>query len=280
MSTLGKIVTVLIVIASVAVGAMMVTFAKSNKDWRAIALKLEDQVQKDVDAIESLKAAIAARNEDLAVQRQAFRMKIDTLTNTVSQLGDDKKTLEGTIRDRDTSQAKLEADITGLKKSYEVTQASEANLKTAHDKAIALADRLNEDNKDLAKKRHDLARMVEDLGDKVRRLEVQLAEVSKQANWYKQNWPGGTVPSEVTPLPSVDLAGEVKGADNTRMVAEITLGASDQVVEGMKFMVSRGKTYLGDLVITKVDENSAIGRLETMQGEVREGDNVTYDVRH
>jgi hypothetical protein len=51
------------------------------------------------------------------------------------------------------------------------------------------------------------------------------------------------------------------------------------VVENMKFVVYRGSDYLADLVITKVDENTAVGRLEYKQSDVRRDDNVTYTVR-
>lgn len=279
MSTLGKIVTVFIVLASIAIGAMVVTYARSSVDWRANALKAQGVINDADQAIASLKAALEARNTDLALQRQVYQTKIDNQSNLLSSLETARKDLEAKIREQETKLANLSSDISGLQKSFETVQTEKASLKETADKAVADAQKYLDANQDLAKKRHDLQRMVDDLTVKVKEYAEQIAELDKQVAWFKQNWPGGEVPGEVKPLPSVDLTGVVKAADNSRKVAEISLGSRDQVVEGMTFMISRGSEFLADLEITKVDENSSVGKLKTVQGDVQEGDHVTFDVR-
>ena len=117
-----------------------------------------------------------------------------------------------------------------------------------------------------------------DLRARVRGLEVQLSEIQK-ANVYLKQHAKVELPKTVPALPTVDLSGVIREVDNGTNVAEISLGSSDQVVENMTFMVYRGNDYLADLVITKVDENTAVGRLEVKQSDVRRDDNVTYAVR-
>lgn len=281
MSTLGKIVTVFIVIAAVAVGAMVVTFVQRSEDWHKIADRQADELGKAVGGLESLRAAVAARNTDIANLRQAFLAKIDTQNQTIGRLNNDKKTLQDTQREQGTKLGNLDTSLQKLQVALGEAQKEKGNWKTAYDQVDTKAKQLLDDNQSLTRKTQDMRRLLDDLRAKSRLLEVQNREITKRLTFLEQNWPGGEVPTgDVPALPTVDLAGLIKDVDNVRKVAEITLGSSDKVVEGMTFMVSRGGTYLADLVVTRVDENSAVGKLETVKHEIQEGDNVTYYVRH
>jgi len=280
LSTLGKIVTVFVVIGAVAVGAMMVTFVRSSQDWHKIADQQADVLAKSRHALESLRAGLASRNSDIANLREHYLSKIDTQNQTIARLTSEKKELQDVQRDQGTKLAGLDTSLQKLQIALAEAQKEKDNWKTAHDQIDGKAKRLLDDNQLLTKKTQDLRRLLDDLKTRARELEVQNTELNRQLTYLKQVWPGGEVPTgEVPALPTVDLVGLVKDVDNVNRVAEITLGSSDKVVEGMKFTVSRGGTYLADLVVTRVDENSAVGKLETVQNEIREGDHVTYYVR-
>lgn len=280
MSTLGKIVTVLIVLASVAVAVFTLSFVWSNQDWHGVAMKQADANQKLVNSLESMKAALAARNDDVARIKLTATAEKRALEATVANLKSQMQAVQEENRSQATRQNELENTIKGLQKSLEQAQAEMQNWKTAYEQSDAKAGQLLDDNQSLTKRNQDMRRTLDDLRDKVRRLEQQNADLARRTTYLEQTWPGGEVPtSEVAVLPTVDLTGRVLAVDNGMGVAEISLGSSDKVVEGTRFVVSRSGEYVADVIVTKVDENRAVGRLETTQKNVQEGDNVTYTVR-
>jgi len=280
LSTLGKIVTGFIVIGAVALGAMMVTFVLTSADWQKVAEQQADALGEYRNGMESMRAALASRNSDIANLRQHYLAKVDTQNQAIARLTDEKKELQDTQRDQGTKLAGLDTSFQKLQTALAEAQKEKDNWKRAYDETDGKSKQLLDDNQALTKKTQDMRRVLDDLKTRARALEVQNTELNRQLTYLKQIWPGGEVPTgEVPALPTVDLVGLIKDIDNVNRVAEITLGSSDKVVEGMKFTVSRGETFLADLVVTRVDENSAVGTLETVQGEIREGDNVSYYVR-
>ena len=281
MSTLGKIVTVFVVIGAVAVGAMMVTFVRSSEDWHGVADDQADALGKSRHALESMRAALASRNSDIANLRQHYLSKIDTQNQTITRLTGEKKDLQDAQRDQGTKLANLDTTYQKLQAALAEAQKEKDTWKIAYDQTDGKAKQLLDDNQSLTKKTQDMRRTLDDLKARARELEVQNTELNRQLTYLKQTWPGGEVPTgEVPALPTVNLVGLIKEVDNVNRVAEITLGSSDKVVEGMTFTVSRGGAYLAELVVTRVDENSAVGTLETVKQQIREGDNVSYYVRH
>jgi type II secretory pathway component PulC len=123
----------------------------------------------------------------------------------------------------------------------------------------------------------NLSRDVDDLRVRNRDLETEVQKLTKQVAFAKQS--GAPLPAEVPVLPTVDLSGVVNGVDAEHSLAEINLGSRDKVVTTTPFIVSRDGKYLADLVVEKVDENSSVGHLKTVQGEIRKGDHVTYTVK-
>ena len=277
MSTLGKIVTVFIVIASVALGAMIVTFVRSTNNWHEVALAQQSELRQAEQARKTLYDAIAARNSDMTQTRANSVQQVDGLRNLVGKANEEAAAAQVRFTKAEEARAAMETKVASLTESFKVVQAEKDALKTAYDKAISESGRVNEDAQSLAKDKYDLLRTVKDLEQKVRLYEQRIVEQDKELAFLKHNFKG-TLP-EAVPTPTTNLNGLVKAADNARRVVEISLGSSDGVAKGLTFMVSRNNQYLADLVITEVDENSSVGQLKTVQGEVREGDNVTFEFR-
>jgi len=60
---------------------------------------------------------------------------------------------------------------------------------------------------------------------------------------------------------------DVKKQDDSLYVA-VNVGAEDKVKAGMLFMIHDGDRYIGDVLITKVDSNSAAGRVTIERGKI------------
>ena len=93
MSTLGKIVTVFVVIAAVTVAVMVATFVKMSDDWRSDALRAEEVVKKQGKAIDTFKSALTARDSTIAANANTHLLKVTALNTDIGRLGTDKKDL-------------------------------------------------------------------------------------------------------------------------------------------------------------------------------------------
>jgi len=277
-STLGKIFTVLNVVAAISLCVLVVGFVKSNEELKAKSDRLEVARGDLVEAREAFENIVRIRNsayttmvslkeQDIANKRSV----IDALRTQNLGLDRDKRQLETRLND-------LKVAVEGLDKDFTDLQTKTAKLDEAYKKQVSGGTVLRRVNSDLKSQNQDLIQAVLDLRVRVRGLEVQVSEIQKENVYLKQH-AKVELPKTVPALPTVGLSGVIRDVDNGTNVAEISLGSSDQVVENMKFIVSRGKDYLADLVITKVDENTAVGRLEYKQTDVRRDDNVTYAVR-
>ncbi len=75
------------------------------------------------------------------------------------------------------------------------------------------------------------------------------------------------MPTVVSRKPIRGRVTGVKQQDDHLYVA-INVGAEDDVKAGMLFMVHEGDNYVGDVLITKVDSNSAAGRVTIRRGSI------------
>ena len=144
--------------------------------------------------------------------------------------------------------------------------------------AKARADEYQEANARMAKEIHSLLTIRRDLESQLMQAQQRMAELEKSHRSLVQAG-GEARTTTVAPLPAVNLSGVVTRVEPATGMVQIDIGASDGVVRDMTFLVQRGGRYMADLVVTKLDENTAIGVLRTVQGQVQEGDNVRYNVR-
>ncbi|MBN2581857.1 MAG: hypothetical protein JXL80_02235 [Planctomycetes bacterium] len=278
MSTLGKIFTVLNVVAAIALCVLVVAYVKSSEK---LNLRYEQASAGRAKAEEAWKAFQDAllnantKRNDLA---KTYSLEIENKMGLIEQLRNTNLALDRDKAQQQKELNELRTAVQGLDSNYAKLKADRDQLEESYKTQVSDATVLRQVNSDLKSQNQDLKQAVIDLRARIRGLEVQVSEMGKENTYLKQH-AKVDLPKAVPALPTVDLHGVVRDVDNGTNVAEISLGSSDQVVENMKFIVSRGSDYLADLVIMKVDENTAVGRLEYKQSDVRRDDNVTYTVR-
>ncbi|MDP6380563.1 MAG: hypothetical protein QF662_04375, partial [Phycisphaerae bacterium] len=106
--------------------------------------------------------------------------------------------------------------------------------------------------------------------EKIKELEKNIAALEQVA--IKELKP------PVGPIPKIE--GTVTDVDTKEKTAQINVGKDDGVVEGMEFIISRGrKEYLATLIVTKVTPSSAAGILSLVRGKVRRKDDVANTLK-
>jgi len=277
LSTLGKILTVLVVLVSIAVGVLVTTEVVLRENWRQRyeeehrqydkALQQRDQYMQQRDAVQGKWDA------DAALKQQ----QIETLNNELALIKNTNTTLRGENENQE-------------KRLQELTTALEG-LKVSLAKEVADRNAWRKERDDARKEKDDLLTMYTQLEAKYRaaladlsnskenllQTAERLAAAESRLEHIRVTYPDVKPPEEVPALPTAKVQGMVTKADNEARVAEINLGTDDGVVKGMKFLVyNKGENkYLATLLVNMVSNNSAAGELSVIRGTVKVNDHVT-----
>ena len=86
------------------------------------------------------------------------------------------------------------------------------------------------------------------------------------------------IPDKAQPapaVPAIDLKGKISALDLKNSTAKISLGAADGVKEKMVFYIWRGEDFIAQIDIFEVDQSTAVGTLELVQKPPKVGDIVS-----
>ena len=277
MSTLGKILTVLVVLVSVAVAVLVTTQVFLSQNWK-------DRYEKGVGlfntALQQRDSAFQQRDKtrgEWDADKAAKEQVINTLT---AELNVRKGAIATLTTDKENQEKRL-AELTeiakGLDTSYKTLLAEKDAWRKERDGAMKKADDLLTMNTELDQKLRVANSDLANLRETLRQTAEEKAAIESRLAWVKQTYPDVKFPQQVPAVPTEKMKGIVTAADNEAKTATINLGADDGVVKGMKFLVynaAEGK-YLAELTVGMVSKNSAAGDLGIIRGSVKVNDNVT-----
>jgi septal ring factor EnvC (AmiA/AmiB activator) len=270
--TAKAFVVINLVFALLFAGAVASYLAQRNIE-REDLKKLQAKYDQETKTLSGEVAKLKQDNTNLQKQ-------VDTLTSDKSLL---ETNLSNTKKDLDLEQKnrlELEARLTGLDNSYSELKRDYARLATRNEE---LAKELAE-----AKKTAGAAVAAkEDAVDKMREAEQRaeaaknrFVETAKELQETKGDLaryrgaypePGGKAAAPVY--------GKVQQVDPKAGLIVISVGQDDGVKAGMEFTVYRGSGYVGRVIVTTVDKELSIARVDksVSREEVKVGDNVTAD---
>ena len=277
MSTLGKILTVLIVVVSIAVAVLVAREFALSENWHA---RYQDEVKLFDKALEQRDSAIQQRDEAKRIadaDKAVLKQQIETLTDELALRNNTIASLREQIENQEKRLQELTTDLTGL-------QTNQKNV-------VALMDSYRQERDDSRKEADTLRQMYTELEGKHRVTLAQLADAKENLRQARENIQtlqgqlayvlqetGIKLPPEPAPLPpSEKLEGIITDVNLAAGVVQISLGSDDGVVKGMKFYVydkARNK-YLATLTIDKVSHDSAAGQLGIVRGTVEKESHVT-----
>ena len=276
MSTLGKILTVLVVLVSVAVAVLVSSEVVLRENWKA---RYEEEHRLFTKALEQRDEAIQQRDKtraDWEAERLRLEQRINALTTSLNEKEATNKVLMQENKSQEQRLQELVEQLKGLKESLAQEVAMRDKWRAERDAAMKAKDELETMYAQLdAKYRAALADLA-NAKENLRQTRERLAAAESRIAFYEQQ-PGIKIPKEVPAVPTQRLKGLVKSVDNEAQVAEITLGSDDGVVKGMKFYIYNPdkSKYLATLEITKVSKDSAAGKLSVVRGDVKVNDHVT-----
>lgn len=292
MSTLTKVLIVLLTLSSIFLCGIVVTYVANAENYREMYNKL--RVQKDA-AVENEKQAQKDLNktvEDANEREKKLKSDIANLEIQVGKLNTslaESERQKAALIDEAGKWKAITRDFSDTnEKQRQLLEDTLAKLKIIEAEQIKADKELNETTAALREKMAIIAtlektskQLLEEKTDLQNRLDQLLQQAGKTV----------AAPVSVTPIkekvrvapPTVDigLKGLITTVDLENSLAEISIGAASGVKPNMKFHVTRADKFICDIVILDVEPEKAIGTLELMdvtKEQPKAGDNVSTNL--
>jgi chromosome segregation ATPase len=277
LSTLGKILTVLVALVSIAVAVLVAREFVLTQNWKA---SYDQQAKLTADAMTELANAVDSRDKQAtkwAEDKAAFEADINAKTIDLAarknDIADLNKKIGAQQASLDTLVAELKAQEANLTNLVKEKDGYRAERDLAMKKADEYTVMYNEVVTRYQKAETDLGILKETL----RQTSEDKAALEGQLFFIKQENPQAKLPDKAAPGPLPRVSGLVTDVDNEARTAQISLGSDSGIVAGMKFIVfsAADTKYLATLTVKKVDNKSAAGDLTVIRGTVKANDHVT-----
>ena len=286
MSTLTKILVVLLSLFSIFLCGMMVTFVGSAKNYKSLyeeQTKLAQYTQAELVKKDEFFNAQAGKYKDLEAKLQENILALEAEKNKL--VADLRKAERLSVQYQDQADS-WKGVMTGFEQSVRGLQASlqqtQQQLDTARSQGITDRKELNQITADLYAKIVQL----QSLEAERRRLLEQKTELEKQIDTIGTDAPAKTNPvtqrvGTATPAASSDTVGaNVKGVvmDVSESLVHLSVGSADGVRENMVLHITRGDVFLCDVMVTNVDINQSAGILQLVKQRPQVGDTASTEL--
>jgi hypothetical protein len=283
MTLVGKILVIVIMAFALFFLAVSVVVFTTEKNWKAEADKLTQEISKLKTQVQSASALVAAKTAELKTadderekQKKTFETKIANLeaeTKTAqTEIAANNATIETSQR---TSQAALE-EAAAHKKETDTNRELLAQVQDQANKYALRQTELNDEIRVLKRQLDTATTNNKDLRERVAVLSGALRRAG--------------LSDDVTQLKGVDkvpqhVEGEISRVDDRNRKVELTIGSDDGLVPGNILEVWREKPrpeYLGQIRIESVDPDQSVGVVvgKTHLGKkLQEGDLVAPTIR-
>lgn len=291
MSTLTKILIVLLTLSSIFLCGIVVNYVANAENYKEKSGGLNRRLQ---IAVEKKKSA----DQQLSDKTKIYLQEEEKLKNEIASLTIQVKELQGNLTDIEREKALLLQKVSAMVSSVETSsQTAEqqrqlfvetfAKLNKADAELIKQKKILDETSTELLRK----MAIIETLEIDKKRLLEKNTELQKRLNQLLLS--RGEVIAEPAPVTrergparwrkppavkEIGLKGLITAIDLKNSMASISIGTADGVKMGMKFYVTRGNEFICELLIIDVDAEEAVGVLELVQQQPRAGDNVSTNL--
>ena len=292
MSTLTKILIVLLTLSSIFLCGIVVTYVGSADDFKQKNTSLTNKFNA---AEENAKKANKALEENKALIQQQ-KKEIDDQIATLKTASEELQSKLGNVeREKSALLAEVEKWTTITRDFYQTTDKQGQLLKSTLDELNKLQTEQVKTQKELKETTGSLMEkmaIIDTLETDKKRLIEQKTELASKLDQLLQ--PGGKVAAEgtaVTPkkdtaqptagggtVREINLKGRLTAVDLKNSMASISLSSADGVKEGMKFYVTRGSEFICDVLISDVSGKEAVGFIELIQQQPKVGDTVSTNL--
>ena len=285
MSTLTKVLIVLLTVFSIFLCGIVVTYVANAENQRERADDLRRDLQSAERTEEKAVNDLAKAKDDTEQMRRDLEAQMNELQITLSDL----QAKYDTVQRENAQLVQRVTDMGASVKQANTLQASQMQqAQDAQEEVVALREdqtRLDKELKETNQLLMEKMAVMAQLDSKNKQLIEANQELKTRLDQYlRQYGKAAVTPQPVTPtraivqpaLPAaardIALNGRVTAVDMKNALAEISIGAAAGVKPDMNFHVIRDQQFVCDILILDVDADTAVGTLKRIQGEPRAGD--------
>lgn len=285
MNLVGKILTVLVVVAALVFASLTVAVYATHKNWRDVVMNTEAAPGKDLglqlrlkqeqDKNAALKDAQAKLAQELDGEKVAKRNELTKLEQKVKELADERERLEKEKAALDEAQRNA---VAAMQASQQSLGGLRKEIEGLRDEVRAVRKDRDDQFKQVVKKTDDLHQAVNEAKRLRDRTEVLAKDLGRAQSLLQKN--GLDMERDGKPFPVEGLVTAVHGAD----LIEISIGADDGLSRGNHLEVFRidgnNSTYLGRAEIVRVEPDRAVGRIDPKyrRGMIQKDDRVATKI--
>ena len=295
MSTLTKILIVILTLSSIFLCGIVVTYVATANNYREENKTLRTEFQ----AARQKQRSADEQSREIAAEKQRLEAKLNT---EIASLNTQIRQLETDLRNIEREKTELLQRVSSFASLVETANQTASqqtklfeNAQNELEDVTAERDQLLKEFDDTINTLNEKLAVIADLNAALKRLEEEKAQVQGKLDGFLRDFGRETAaPTPVTPLPAkaqpvgarpvaplarkMELKGVITAVDLKLSVAEISIGAAQGVSEGMKFYVTRGQEFICEIWIHYVDAEKAVGDLKLVQKQPRAGDSVTTNL--
>jgi peptidoglycan hydrolase CwlO-like protein len=288
LSTLTKILIVLLTIASIFLCGIVVTYVANADNYRAKYTSLKS----DRDALDKNVQSLKTQVNDKIKEKDDLEKRLNSEMASLKAKADE---LQAKLDNAEREKSKLLEQVnswTAITENFyktndkqgELLRGTQEELKKAQAEQIELSRKLDETTAALVEKNA----IVDTLETEKKRLIEEKAAIQNKLDQLLQigGRPAAAVAAPVTQekavakpaqpvVPATALKGRITSIDLKNSWASISIGSADGVKEGMRFHATRGDQFICDILIIDVDTDKAVGVLELVQQQPKTGDGVS-----
>jgi hypothetical protein len=302
LSTLTKVLIILLTVFSLFLCGIVVTYVANADTWRKKAenndqlLRSAKQRQeaaiaseaKQKEESEALKAELGKQITELTTLKTDLEAQIDGLKRENGQLVQkltDWAAVVETANAAATHQTEL---FQSSQKEVEALRAEQTNRnKELQETTQALMERMavltdmEKRNRQLIEEKQGLETQLNQVLGQYGRAPLRPQTVTSPQRTAQPIQRAVAQQPAAAPQPqtrAINLNGRITQVDLKNKVAAISIGSAAGVRTDMKFHVTRGDRFICDILIFDVDPEKAIGTLDLVQTEPQTGDAVTTNL--
>jgi chromosome segregation ATPase len=291
---------VLLTVGSIFLCGIVATYVANAQDWkdkydkrnnevqtaRADATKANEDFNKLKDDTDRLKTQLNAAVADLQSKLSDLEAKLNQSEREKSELLTKVNGWTSVVQDfqqtNDKQQSLLNNTLDELHNvQAELTKEKSQNkeITTAILEKMAVIAQLEEQSKQLNKEKSLLQARLEQVVRQYGKTVLTSPPPAVDTIPDKAQATAPAPPAPVgTAVKEIGLKGVITQVDLKNSLAEISIGAADGVKEKMKFYVTRGDSFICNILILDVDAERAVGFIELVQSPPKVGDKVSTNI--
>ena len=276
MSTLTKVLIVLLTFSSIFLCATVVNYVASADNYKEKYQNLNANYQAAKKNEDNAKTQLNTTIVEKDKNAEKLGQQIAALEDQISKL---KTDLATALRNKDDADRKVNswaAIVMDFSKTIENNEKLVKNAIAERDAKEAQRIKLDKELKDTTAALMENMAIVKQLQDESKRLIEEKTDLQNKLDLYLQQYGkavGEPVPvtpekgavTMAPPVENINLNGSITDVDLKNLLAEISIGKADGVREGMRFHLTRGDRFICDMVVLDVWPEKAVGWLDLVQ---------------